>query len=80
MNKRSETGYATLGWNLQDCEFYANGNVVDIRKIRCSKMYIYGRGGDRKTALVHYNDAVEFWEYNPGLWKGWKLAHTIRAE
>ena len=80
MSNRRETGYATAGCGLQDCEFYANGNVIDINKIRCAKKYIYTRGGDRKTALVHYVDGVEFWEYNPGLWKGWKLAHTITAE
>ena len=80
MNKLAETGYATAGYNLRKCTFYANGNVVDIKDVECAHKYIYDRGNGRKTAYLHYVDGMEIWELTPGLWKGWKLMHRTVGE
>lgn len=72
-NKLAETGHATAGYNLRNAKFYSNGNVVDINDIECAHRYVYSRGGDRKTAYLHYVDGVEIWEYNPAIRKGWEL-------
>lgn len=77
---KPETGYNTAGYSLRECTFYADGNVVDIRKVKCAKCYIYDRGNGRKTAYLHYVDGVEIWDTNPALWKGWKLGYRMNAE
>lgn len=74
-----ETGNACTGYNLKNCTFYNNGNVVDIKDVLCVKMYVYDRGGDRKTAYLHYIDGVEIWDTNPALWKGWKLGYRMSS-
>lgn len=75
--KLKETGHACSGYNLRDCLFHSNGNVVDIKDVKCMKMYVYDRGRDKKTAYLHYVDGVEIWDYNPALWKGWKLGYRM---
>lgn len=49
-------------------------------KGRGTHAYLYERGNGRKTMYCHYVDGMEIWEYNPGLWKGWKLMHKIDGE
>lgn len=75
-----ETGFATAGYNLKNCTFYANGNVTDINDVLCAHKYVYDRGNGRKTAYLHYVDGMEIWELTPGLWKGWKLMHRTVGE
>lgn len=42
--------------------------------------YVYDRGNGRRTVYVHYVDGLEVWEYNPNLWRGWKLMSRVIGE
>ena len=75
--KNTESGFSTAGYNLKNCTFYENGNVIDIREVLCPHKYIYDRGNGRKTAYLHYIDGMEIWEFLPELWNGWKLMHQV---
>ena len=53
---------------------------LDSIEDKGAHQFVYNRGGERKTAYIHYVDGMESWEYNPALWKGWKLCARFVGE